>query len=238
MKRKMIITKLLILWLLLTLYLILHEGGHSLAVLLFGGEINYFNLNLLNAHVSYTGKFTMLEYSIIHLAGFGLPFLLWFIFISLIPVKVENSLIKYIKVYSAIVILSILPWVIIPILNSFGKAPEGDDVTKFLNSSGLNSILASFIFLCLLLISFYIWWKKSKNISKWRQSCNKRNYWLQIRNLSKTYLSLYVMVDKCCLISNSINIHYINAFFNILIEFNLGERWRQSDSKLFLSDVH
>lgn len=166
MKSERIITKLLVLWLLLSLYVTLHEGGHGLAVLLYGGKINFFNINLFNARISYTGDFTMFQKSIIHLAGFSLPYLLWFLFISLVPVKTSKLVIKYIKVYSVAVMFTIIPWIIIPLLHLFGKAPAGDDTTKFLISSGLNGLVVSLVFLCVLLFSFYIWRKKTKNIIK------------------------------------------------------------------------
>lgn len=158
--------KVLILWLLLSLYVILHEAGHGLMVLLFDGQINYFNINLFNAKISYLGEFTNLQKSIIHLSGFGLPFLLWFLFISLVSAKVDKTVVKYMKVYSMAVIFTIIPWVIIPILFLFGKAPIEDDVTKFLNSSGLNGWLVSLAFSFLMLLSFHIWRQKTKNITR------------------------------------------------------------------------
>ena len=66
--------RLLILWLFLSLYVILHELGHSLMVLLFDGQINYFNINLFNEKISYPGEFKNLQKNTIHLGGFGLPF--------------------------------------------------------------------------------------------------------------------------------------------------------------------
>jgi len=166
MKIKNIIFKILLLWIILIFYIILHEGGHLLMAFLFGGEITYFNINLINARMSYNGNFTMFQYSIIDLAGFGLPFLIWYVFISLIPLKVNNLIIKNIKVYSGVVISTIIPWIIIPILQIFSKAPSGDDVTKFLIRSNLNNLLVSLIFLCLFLVSFYHWYKKSRHIIK------------------------------------------------------------------------
>src|SRR6056297_1019490 len=121
MKIKNIIFKILLLWIILIFYIILHEGGHLLMAFLFGGEITYFNINLINARISYNGNFTIFQYSIIDLAGFGLPFLIWYVFISLIPLKVNNLIIKNIKVYSGIVISTIIPWIIIPILQIFSK---------------------------------------------------------------------------------------------------------------------
>lgn len=165
-KKEKIITKLLLLWLLLSVYIIIHEGGHVLAALLFGGKITSFNINILNPGMSYSGNFSGLGYSIIHLSGFGLPFILWFIFISLIPGETDNLIIEYLKVYSAVIIFTIIPGIIIPILDLFGNAPQGDDITKFLNRSGFNSFAVSLVFLALFILSFYIWLKKTNNIKK------------------------------------------------------------------------
>jgi len=53
------------------LYAILHEGGHALFVLVFGGELTEFEINFLvsNPHISYTGINDPLRQALVSLGG-------------------------------------------------------------------------------------------------------------------------------------------------------------------------
>ncbi|MEC9488327.1 MAG: hypothetical protein UMV23_02445 [Halanaerobium sp.] len=156
-----VLLRFIILGLFITIYATLHEAGHALSVLLFGGEITFFNINLFDARMSYRGVFLPWEKSVIHLAGFGLPYLLWLIFISIIPVRIGRQVLEYIKAYSAAIMATAVPWVIVPLLALFGNAPQGDDTTKFLQASSLPGLLAPILFTLLILISYLIWHRKS-----------------------------------------------------------------------------
>lgn len=53
------------------LYAILHEGGHALFVLVFGGELTEFEINFLvsKPHISYTGINDPLRQALVSLGG-------------------------------------------------------------------------------------------------------------------------------------------------------------------------
>ncbi|MTI65237.1 MAG: hypothetical protein FH753_01390 [Firmicutes bacterium] len=67
--------KSLVIWIFLCVYVILHEGGHSLVVYLFGGKVTYFNINLFDARMSYRGEFSNIQKSLLHIGGFLLQLL-------------------------------------------------------------------------------------------------------------------------------------------------------------------
>lgn len=155
------VLKLLLLWLLISTYVLLHEGGHALTAYLSGVRITYFSINLFNARMAYSGSLTAFQKSIFHIAGFGLPYFIWLLLISFVPVNSGKRVIEYLKVYSAVVMASAIPWITIPVLYLTGSAPAGDDTTKFLKTSSLNGLLVSLFFLCLLVFSFLLWRKKT-----------------------------------------------------------------------------
>ena len=53
-----------------------------------------------------------------------------------------------------------LAWVIVPVLYLFDQAPQGDDVTKFINSSGLSPWAVLLGAMALLFLCFTLAWKK------------------------------------------------------------------------------
>jgi hypothetical protein len=134
-------------------YTLLHEGGHALTGLLLGGEIYAFNVNFLNmsAHVGMNGHFSALERALVDISGMALPLLVWTVLLFYLPPKVNPAL-RFLKTLGSIgLVSSMLPWVVIPVLYMFGKAPDGDDVTHFLKNSGA-SPWSVFVFSLLLLV--------------------------------------------------------------------------------------
>lgn len=123
-------------------YTALHEGGHALAGLAFGGRITDFNVNFFNlgAHVGLDGKFSQTQSAVINVAGAALPFLAWALLMLVLPKK-DNANLQWIKIISTMgFVNSLLAWVILPFLYLAGKAPPSDDVTKFINNSGLPAL--------------------------------------------------------------------------------------------------
>ncbi|MHB1417441.1 MAG: M50 family metallopeptidase [Chloroflexota bacterium] len=126
----------------LLVYTTLHEGGHALTGLLFGGRITDFSVNFwnLSAHVGIDGRFTAAQASAISVAGVSLPLLVWAVYVWLTPRR-TNATLSLLRVISAMcVINTLLAWMVIPFLYLYGQAP-GDDVTNFLNQSQVQPLL-------------------------------------------------------------------------------------------------
>ena len=137
-----IATLLLVLLITALSYTALHEGGHALAGLSFGGRITDFNVNFFNlgAHVGIDGKFSQSQLAVINVSGVILPFLAWALMMLALPKK-DIANLQWIKIISAMgFINSLLAWVILPFLYLAGKAPPSDDVTKFIHNSGLPAL--------------------------------------------------------------------------------------------------
>lgn len=139
----------------------MHELGHSIAVIIFGGRLTKFNPSPLNAHMNYSGNFTNVELSVINAGGMLFPFIIWIIFVLVCPRRI-SSIFEYVRLLSSLMILgSMLPWIIIPVINN---RPSGDDVTKFLKCSGLNPVYVSLLSLGLFLFSVAITYQKSGGV--------------------------------------------------------------------------
>ncbi len=127
-------------------YTFLHEAGHALVGLIFGGQIGEFNVNFLTmgAHVNIAGQFTRVQDAVINVSGAGLPFLVWLVLILALPKK-GGLLVLWTKfIASSATLCSLLAWVIIPFLYLRNIAPAGDDVTQFIANSELPALLVAF----------------------------------------------------------------------------------------------
>jgi hypothetical protein len=127
-------------------YTILHEGGHALAGLAFGGQVREVDVNFFNlgAHVNIGGSFSRSQNAVINVSGMGLPLLVWLILMLALPKK-SSPLVLWTKfIASAGTLCSLLAWVIIPLFYLKNDAPTGDDVTRFLVNSGLPPLAVTF----------------------------------------------------------------------------------------------
>ena len=151
----------------LPLYILLHEGGHTLIAVLCGAQITEFSI--LGAYMLYDGGiFTAATLSLFHAAGMLLP--LCILIVYMLAYQRKRKGIFY-RIFSFMFLLitaaPTLAWVIVPVLYLFDQAPQGDDVTKFINSSGLSpwAVLSGamvLLFLCLILA-----WKKKVIQNYW-----------------------------------------------------------------------
>jgi hypothetical protein len=128
------------------LYTFLHEAGHALAGSLLGQSLTEFDVSFwdLSAHVGLSGAdLTQTQLAYRSAAGALLPFLIWAIFIALVPRK--GSLpVETLKLTSSMVVINtLLAWIILRVLFTYGKAPS-DDVTNFLIYSRMPPMLLSF----------------------------------------------------------------------------------------------
>ena len=128
----------------IVLYVILHEGGHALVILFSGASLTDFSISLLDigAHVSYSGELTPIQTVLMNIAGVGLPFLLWLVFMLLVPRR-ANRVVELFKAASSLAVLNVfLVWIVFPFLYMQGIAPS-DDATNFLQNSGLPPLLVA-----------------------------------------------------------------------------------------------
>jgi hypothetical protein len=127
------------------MYTFLHEGGHAIAGWLFGQSLAEFDVSFwdLSAHVGMTGReLTQAQLAIRAVAGASLPFIVWVIFISLVPRTAGFSL-EVLKFLSSMTVVNtLLVWIILPILYLLRSAPP-DDVTNFLRYSQMPPVLLS-----------------------------------------------------------------------------------------------
>lgn len=127
------------------LYTILHEGGHALVILAYGGTIDSFWVLGMNAHVSAHGEvYSTFGEALMHIAGVLFPTV-----ISAIALIFYNQKVKFdgyhLCYFMVLVtpIFNMLVWVIFPIISLFTPPPQGEDVTKFLNVTGFPALLVS-----------------------------------------------------------------------------------------------
>jgi hypothetical protein len=89
--------------------------------------------------VGIEGEFSMLQESIVSLAGVALPLALWVLFLSLAPRKTNIIFDSFKVIGSLAVINTLLAWIIIPVLYPMGSAP-GDDSVNFIRISGVHPL--------------------------------------------------------------------------------------------------
>jgi hypothetical protein len=145
----------------LILYTFLHEFGHALPGLIFGGNIRSFNINFLTlgAHVGIDGDFTHWQRLAINLGGPLLPLLVWAAFMLVVPRK-ANPAVEFLKFGTSIgVVNTLLPWIIFPFLHMAGMAPN-DDSTTFLQLSGVYPPLGAGGALIIYAFGWWLFWRK------------------------------------------------------------------------------
>jgi hypothetical protein len=162
---------LLVGWWVLTAYTFFHESGHALAAAAFGGRLTSFDIDFwdFTAHSAIIGHFSTMQQSILALAGMALPYTIWSLCLLLMPSK-RPLLAEVLLILSSLgVISTFIPWVVLSILHVYGGAPSGDDVTHFLNYSGLNGYTAAAAFTLIMLFSAVVFWRKSGGLPTLRR---------------------------------------------------------------------
>jgi len=126
----------------LFLYTLLHEGGHALVGILYGGKVDRMVLGL-NAHVSISDAvYSQAGAALLNVAGLLLPLL--FLVVALVAYQAKFKSVLY-HIFHAVMWMaisgSLLAWVIIPITALVAAPPVGDDTTNFLSDTGLHPLL-------------------------------------------------------------------------------------------------
>jgi hypothetical protein len=115
------------------LYAFIHESGHAIPGLLFGGKIMSFSVGV-NAHVGMDGSFTPVQQAVFTLGGPLLPFLSAIIFLLSAPRR-GNALLEWVKIFVATIsITSLLGWVALPWFYLAGARPSDDSITFIVNT--------------------------------------------------------------------------------------------------------
>ncbi len=120
----------------LLLYTVLHEAGHALMGLLFGGTVTGFRMDasMLTAQVAIDGDLLRWQRSLISVAGISLPLLVWVVLILHAPQQADPVWRWMVLIGTLGVLNSLLPWIAIPLFGLAQRIP-GDDVTIFLDTS-------------------------------------------------------------------------------------------------------
>lgn len=125
-------------------YTFIHEAGHSLVGIIFGGELVTFNVNFFNlsAHAGIEGNFSALQSAIISAAGISFPLLVWGVWICLTPRKTDPLMQVFRIAFSLAVINALLAYIIIPIIIMNGGTAN-DDSVNVLNKTQLYPLIVS-----------------------------------------------------------------------------------------------
>ena len=129
-------------------YAVVHEGGHALLVLLFGGTVTEFEVNFLvhSPHVSYIGINDPMQRALISLGGPVLPLLLVFPFTLLLR-KTRSLVLQGASLLILVSLLStLLTSAAIALSYGFGAVQSSEDVAKFLLYSGFDPFAAASLF--------------------------------------------------------------------------------------------
>lgn len=160
-KLKFILGFLLIPFAVICLYTLLHEGGHALAALAFGGRVVTFNWNFLTGrpHVSYLGNFSPFQQAVINIAGPLFPWLVSLMAVPLLGKREAGPLKIGALAYALSAVGSFLPNIVLPLLYAVGKVHEGEDVVKFITNSGLHPLLVAGVFLIMIIFSLWYFFR-------------------------------------------------------------------------------
>ena len=162
MKRKKLLMVLCLFPAAVILYIILHESGHAMVMLLAGSRITEFSI--MQAHVSYEGG-CYTDYMAMWRDANGtlFPLLVSFICMLFYNSRKAGRVYHMISLYMCLIpIGSLLAWVFIPVLYIHSKATAADDATKFLNVFSWygSPVLVSFAALVLIMAVTVLFVKK------------------------------------------------------------------------------
>lgn len=126
-------------------YTVVHELGHALAGLAFGGRVTWFNVSFFNldAAVGLWGEFSAPQHAVISAAGVGLTLLVALAVLLLVPRR-TGWFLQMLKLFTTTGVLgTLLVWILFPVLVFFGTVPGHDDSINFLNHSGFHPLAVS-----------------------------------------------------------------------------------------------
>lgn len=137
------------------LYTIVHESAHALFVVIFGGKVLSLDFNVLSGypHINWEGNMKPYENAVISIAGPLVPYLLLITGLTHIN-RNRHLLIQKIFLFISVIVLgSMIPNIIIPILLEVGVDVTGEDTAKFAMSMNLNGYVVAFIMAILFVLA-------------------------------------------------------------------------------------
>lgn len=146
----------------LIIYVSIHEGAHALFAVLFGGTLTNFDINILNGfpHVQWAGDMSSTERAFISIAGPLVPYVLLlagFFFVH----KESNIMIRKTASFASIMILgSMLPNIILPVLYENGVDVSDEDIVQFASGMQMSGYMVSLIMVLLFILLFILVFKK------------------------------------------------------------------------------
>mgnify|MGYP000920172680 CR=1 FL=1 len=149
-------------------YVLVHEGGHALVALLFGGKIASFKVNFFvhSPSVSYVGIIEPMQHAMISLGGPLLP-LFFALPLTFLVRKARHVLSKGILLLAlGSVLPTLLISTVVALFSGFGKIIPNEDVAKFILFSGIHPFIVATAFLLLFVFTllFLVKVGKVKNI--------------------------------------------------------------------------
>lgn len=141
-------------------YIVLHESGHCLVAIFCGARITEFSI--LGAHMSYEGgTFNSITLPLLNAAGMLMPVIVSGAYIAFYSNKRDSIFYRiYSFMFALIPFFSLIAWIFVPILYMRGTAPAADDVTQFINNSGLNPWIVCLTAGIMLFCGVFFAWKK------------------------------------------------------------------------------
>lgn len=146
---------------------IVHEAGHGLFALLFGGEINYIQpfIFLGNPHISYSdlSMLSFWERALVIAGGALLPIIVGILGIFMVPLSKLGSPFGF---SLAAIIFSFLcqalAWILLPFIYLIRGGFQGDDVIAFIEHTGIHPMLVSISSLFIFSFCAWIFFRKTR----------------------------------------------------------------------------
>jgi hypothetical protein len=147
-------------------YIVLREVGPCLIAILCGAKITRFSISgVYIIHVG--GVFNPVTSALFYAAGMLLPVFISFVFMLFYSKSNENVFYRIFScIFSLTLFFSVIAWIIVPILYLLGKAPN-DDISKFINVSGMSPWLVCGMGILLIISGIIFAWKKKIILNCW-----------------------------------------------------------------------
>ncbi len=125
-------------------YSAVHEAGHAVVAVANGARVDRFVIGP-DAHLAWSGgSFSDAATSLSHAAGALLPALLLVVALAVYRPRVRSDVYHTgYAVMAGCTLGSLLAWVVIPVVAVVGTPPPEDDVTRFLEASGMPELALS-----------------------------------------------------------------------------------------------